>query len=285
MFARRSALSSRHARTAALLTRRHNHSATWPVVDRLNSALSDYPMHSFTAYIGSSLLTFGAATAALSALNFDMPALAVAGLVSKLSKKVRTPIDMAAAATLSHAMPWTNTLKLGPLLSPMQLDEARPGTASGGAREAVGGASNLENKIVGFARWAEGPVNKYGAPYMLAHWCSGLTVVCATTFCVHHGVDVMAALSHLPFLSADDGSAGVASARASCVAGGMVANTLSLPLRLYLLSLFARRGFEALQFERRQEALLRGYRSWLRRTLRTRPELRRLERRGRTRNS
>ena len=55
-----------------------------------------------------------------SAAGFDVPALAVGGLVGRLSKRPRAPLDLVLAATLSHAVPATNALKLGPLLAPVQ---------------------------------------------------------------------------------------------------------------------------------------------------------------------
>ena len=43
----------------------------WPLVDRLNSTVVDYPMTSFTIYTASSLGTFGVGFALLSAAGFD----------------------------------------------------------------------------------------------------------------------------------------------------------------------------------------------------------------------
>ena len=180
--------------------------AAWPLVDRLNSTVADYPSLSFTVYTGASLGTFGAAFVCLQAAGFDVPSLALGGLVGKLSKKPRVPFDLALAATLAHTAPATNMLKLGPLLTPMQT------TPAAGAE-----ATELERRIAAAVVWAEGPVNTYGAPYMLVHWLNGLLTVGTATACVHHGVDVVALLNRLPFVS--DAGASLLTSSASCVAG------------------------------------------------------------------
>ena len=129
------------------------------------------------------------------------------------------------------------------------------------------------------AQWAQGPVNTYGGPFILVNWLAGLTSVGVTTACVHAGVDVTAALASLPLIgSASEATLNAASGYASCVAGAMLVNTLMLPLRLYMLALFGRRGFESVT--RGYAGFWRGYRSWLRRKLREDPTLeRRLARR------
>lgn len=241
------------------------------MVTRLNATIRRYPVHSFATHLGSSLATFGAAFAALSAIGFDAPSLAVAGVVSRLTKKFRTPVDMSLAAALAHAVPATNALKLGPLLSPMHTRPAAPVPARPEDRL----ADELEGRVVAFTKWVEGPVNQYGAPYMFVHWCTGLATVSATTAAVHHGVDVVALVSSLPFVGGDE-AAQLVSSKASCVAGAMVLNTLSLPARLALLSRFGDSAFAAVDGWR--AAQLRQYRAWLRRRLREdRSAVRRLE--------
>ena len=116
-------------------------------------------MTSFTLYTASSLGTFGVGFALLNAIGFDVPALALGGLVGRLSKKPRAPLDLMLAATLSHAVPATNALKLGPLLAPMQA-----------APKPDAEITPLERRVYAMIHWAEGPINQYGAPYMLVHW-------------------------------------------------------------------------------------------------------------------
>jgi hypothetical protein len=192
----------------------------WPI-QRLNQTLEEYPLSASALHVTTSLGTFGLAYTALAAVHFDAPALAVAGIVSRLTKKFRTPVDLSLAAVLSHAVPWTNTLKLGPLLGVVKVTPgASDGTSSKLDTKQEGG---LEARVSRLASWAEGPINQYGGPYMMVHWASGLTLVGATTYCVQNGLDIMALLSHLPFVSsAADGTAAFVSEKASCVAGGMV---------------------------------------------------------------
>jgi len=205
---------------------------SWPFVDRLNATLKKYPTESFAAWTGGSLGTFGAAFLCLQSVGFDMPALAVGAIVSRLCKRPRIPLDITLAATLAHAIPFTNALKLGPLLVPVRTQVSNDK------------ASPLERRILAAVTWAEGPINKYGAPYMLVNWLSGMLTVSVATTCVHQGLDVVAVLSQLPFMSGS--SVGVVTGSASCVAGAACVNSLLLPARLYLMSRFGGQGFSAL---------------------------------------
>jgi len=258
-------------------------SAEWTPrwIVRLNSTLKDYPGPSFVAYLGTGLATFGAANLALTAMHFDLPALAVGGVVSKLSKKLRMPLDLSLAAALSHAVPAANALKLGPLLA-APLPPPEPTMAAdadvGAPTRLESLAADVDRRIVGLVRWAEGPVNQYGGPYVFVHWASGLSTCLGTTLAISYGVDVAAMLRHLPFLSSlSESTAGLVSGKASCLAGAMLINTLSLPLRIYLMSVLARPAFVALAAWRDSSALL--YRSHLRQQIRAFPETfpRRLE--------
>ena len=230
----------------------------WPLVDRLNSTVVDYPMTSFTIYTASSLGTFGVGFALLSAAGFDVPALAVGGLVGRLSKRPRAPLDLVLAATLSHAVPATNALKLGPLLAPVQA-----------APKPDAEITPLERRIYAAIQWAEGPINQYGAPYMLVHWASGLATVSIATACVHAGVDVVALLGRLPFMG-DAASLQLVTGSASCLAGAACLNSLSLPARLYLMSWYGRVG--CVELERWRATYIRRLRAEYRQFLRRNPD-------------
>ncbi len=238
---------------------------------RLNETLKDYPGHSFATYLGTGLATFGAANLTLAAMHFDFPALAVAGIVSKLTKKLRMPLDLSLAAALSHAVPSTNALKLGPLLvAPLPAPEPAEHYAAAPTKlESL--AEALERRLLTVLRWAEGPVNRFGAPYLMVHWASGLCTFVGTALAFSHGVDVAAVLRHVPLLSSLSASTTeMVSGPASCLAGAALINTLSLPLRLYLMSLLARPAFVNLSAWRQQSALL--YRSHVRQQMRAFPE-------------
>ena len=196
----------------------------------------------------------------------------------KLRKKPRIPLDLSLAAAVSHAVPMTNALKLGPLLSappvPVEATKASPAGATTLAESA-------EQRMLGFARWVEGPINQYGAPYMLVHWASGLATFVGTAALVHHGVDIVAVLRQLPFVpSVSDSTTEVLSGRASCLAGAMLINSLSLPVRIYLMSVLARPAFVSVSAW--HDASARLYRSHLRQQMRSSPDFpRRLEVRSR----
>ena len=231
-----------------------------PLVDRFNATLAEYPMTSFTVYTAASLGTFAAAFACLHVSGFDAPALAVGGLVGRLTKRPRMPLDLALAAALAHAIPATNALKLGPLLVPVQ------------SRVSGAEASALEGRIAKALTWVEGPVNKYGFPYMLVHWLSGLLTVSVATACVHHGVDVVALLGRLPF-SSEAAHVELVTSSASCVAGAACINSLTLPARLGLMARFGGGWFVTMHVHLAGHK--RGFRSWYRRHLRANPEERR----------
>ena len=250
--------------------------ALGPIVCKLNGTLEDYPLPSFATHLSSSFATFGASYVLLSAIGFDAPALACAGVVSRLTKRFRMPLDLSLAAALANAVPWANALKLGPLLvAPLQQASKPASTSGSAADDAVG---RVEKGALALATWAQGPVNRYGGPYVFVHWCTGLATVSVTTACVHHGVDVMQLLASVPYLSTSASTAQTLSTTASCVAGAMVINTVALPGRLYLLAIYGRPAFELL--ERKHAGFARAYRAWYRAQLREDPSMRSLERRG-----
>ena len=244
-------------------------------MERLNKTLEHYPLSSFSAHLATSFGTFGIACTALQIVSFDAPSLAVAGIVSRCTKRFRMPVDISLAAALANAAPWANALKLGPLLT-------APVAALEQQKDQLPRTTKLEQVMIRFTNWAQGPVDKFGGSYMLVHWCTGLTTVSLTYMLVKNGFDVMQVLSSLPFLPSNDTSAEAlqyASSKASCVAGGMLINTLTLPARLYLLALFGIPGFEALARQRSAyvKRAVQIYRPLLRQYLRENPSFRRLE--------
>ena len=234
--------------------------ANLPIVDRLNATLEAYPATSFTAHISSSLATFGLAYYALRRISFDAPALAVAGVVSRMTKRLRTPVDLSLAAAVAHSFPWASRLKLGPLLAaPLQNVAADP-------------TNRFESGLVSLTQWAQGPVNTYGGAYMVIHWLTGLTTVtCVDGGALWRGRVAGARLAAI--LANTQASLQTASGTASCVAGAMTINTVALPARLYLLSLYGLTAFSALST--RQAAFWRTYRAWIRVRYRENPQLER----------
>ncbi|KAG8466018.1 hypothetical protein KFE25_005588 [Diacronema lutheri] len=216
--------------------------ALHPLVHRLNTTLEDYPIPSFVGFIGLSYGVFGASFVVLNTAGFDMPALAVAGAVSRLTRWFKKPVDVALTLLLARAFPASTAIKLGPLIVPqLPREESRPDATAAGD----GGGGLLLARWADFAtRWLEGPVNRYGAPFMLARWITGLSLVTLTTTVVHAGVDITAVLA--PVFSDTQALAAV-SGTASALAGAMVTNTLSLPLRVLLFAQLARPLFVAMR--------------------------------------
>lgn len=232
------------------------------LVDELNPVLVDYPMPSFISFIGLSYTVFGVSFFALKALGFDFPALAVAGVVSRMTRWAKRPLDLGLAVALARAFPATTLIRLGPLIVPpttvaSDADPPAPASASASGGTPRGKStpdasgpsrSDADADIVAqwarFAtRWLEGPVNTYGAPFLLARWVTGLSLVGTTTALVHSGVDVTSYLG--AFFAAPEDVA-TASTTASAVAGAMVFNTLTLPVRVLAFGVFARPAFAAI---------------------------------------
>jgi hypothetical protein len=227
--------------------------ALHPLVHKLNSTLEEFPMPSFVGFIALSYGVFGASFLALNAVGFEMPALAIAGGVSRLLRWFKKPLDLTLAVALAKAFPASTSIRLGPLIiPPMPREQPREQPpAAAGPQKPGGAAANAEPaqeellvQWTQFAtRWLEGPVNQYGAPFMLARWVTGLSFVSLTTGLVHSGVDVTALLNCV-FSNAE--SAMAVSSKASALAGAMVLNTLSLPLRVLVFAQFGRQSFLAM---------------------------------------
>lgn len=214
--------------------------SSW-LVAHLNATLEDYPTTSFLTFIGASYGVFGLSYVGLSAAGFSHPDLAVAVAIARALRWFKRPVDFALAVLLARAWPAATAIRLGPLIIPpaAQVAQAKPGAAEEGGPAA---AADLTTRWVSFATsWLEGPVNKYGAPFLLSRWVTGLTVVSGLTAMVHTGVDVGALVGNLV---SNPSVADTMTAQASAVAGAMVINTAVLPLRVLLFALLARAAFE-----------------------------------------
>ena len=233
------ATGPRPAAAAAKTARLH------PLVERLNSTLEDFPRPSFVGFIGLSYAVFGSTFVVLNAVGFDFPALAVAGAVSRLMRWFKRPFDLVLAVGIAKAVPSSTSIRLGPLIIlPMPREEPAADAASS---KPAPPEQSLVSRWSQFAtRWLEGPINEYGAPFMLARWVTGLSLVSATTSLVHTGADVSGLLG-LVFSNPE--AVMVVSGKASAVAGAMVANTVSLPLRVLAFAHFGRPTFVALGIE------------------------------------
>jgi hypothetical protein len=153
----------------------------------------------------------------------------------------KRPFDLVLAVGIAKAVPSSTSIRLGPLIIPPMLREEKvPASASSPAPP----EQLLVTRWAQFAaRWLEGPINEYGAPFMLARWVTGLSLVSVTTSLVHAGADVSEVLG-LVFSNPE--AVMVVSAKASAVAGAMVVNTLSLPLRVLAFAHLGRPTFVAL---------------------------------------
>mmetsp|Transcript_2504 Transcript_2504/g.3738 ORF Transcript_2504/g.3738 Transcript_2504/m.3738 type:complete len:236 (+) Transcript_2504:226-933(+) len=206
-----------------------------------------------------------------SAIGLDFPALAVGGVVGQLVKKPRLPVDAAMAASLAHAVPGVNRLKLGPLLTPF-LDQRHPYPAQ---PHDDGGISA---RLVTLIRSAEGPIDAYGGPFMFCTWFNGLATVGTATACAHYGLDVIGFVETLlssfgPILGCDDAAASaqtMVTVSATSAAAAKCTNSLTLPLRLALLGSFGRPLFAAI--DRVREESLRQERATLKTMFRKRPD-------------
>lgn len=77
-------------------------------------------------------------------------------------------------------------------------------------------------------QWLDGPVNKYGAAFLLTRAINGLLTVSTLTFILTHGVDITPLVSWL-------GVSATVNKTATATAFGAVLVALSTPLRIMLL--------------------------------------------------
>lgn len=224
------------------------------LVDQLNRTVADYPTWSSVAHVAGSLGTFAAAFGVYFwCIGLDLPSLAVGGVVARLVKRPRLPLDAAMAASLAHAAPGLNRLRLGPLLTPF-LDKSQ-------TQQPPAGGGGVSDRLVALLRSAEGPIDAYGGPFMFCTWFNGLATVGVATLAAHQGVDVVsaigAALSWVPFSGdADSISSAQAliSTSTSSAAAAKCTNSLTLPLRLVLLAKYGRPAFAAAEQARAESA-------------------------------
>jgi hypothetical protein len=223
-------------------------------VDQLNRTVADYPTCSSLTHIVGSVGTFAAAFGVYFYLiELDLPSLAVGGVVGRLVKRPRLPLDAAMAASLAHAAPGLNRLRLGPLLTPF-LQQSQ-------AQQPPPGGRGVSDRLVALVRSAEGPIDAYGGPFMFCTWLNGLATVGAATLAAHQGVDVVSAiggaLSWLPFTEGSDSissAQALISVSASSAAAAKCTNSLTMPLRLVLLAKYGRPVFMAAERARSESA-------------------------------
>ena len=165
------------------------------------------------------------------------PELAVAFLVTRVTRRIRMPANLALAAGLVQVLPGLSTVKVTPLVTGMTpMDpEAKMQVANLWRRVPVPLQQPLE-KVGTFLRWLEGPVDKYGMALYLSGRVTALATTAAGAVAVSQGMDMTAWIASWGFDAGDGAMVGT-------VAGAAVLNTFLLPAHL-LVSVY---GTEALE--------------------------------------
>lgn len=93
-------------------------------VDELNARLRVAPLASFASFIGIQYAVFLPLFQACTLLEVHMPELAVAYFIAAPMKRLRLPLDVAAAAVLSRAFPPLSRIQVMALLLPPTRDQS-----------------------------------------------------------------------------------------------------------------------------------------------------------------
>ena len=206
-----------------------------------NDTLARQPQMVIAAYVGSTMASWiallGGITLAgsMAPVLLTSPALACGVLASRITRKVRQPVNLALAAGMVGAFPVLSEMKLTPLITGFAGDKEsteqfKAGRAWLEKHPALGSAQQrwVRTGIAGVERgwnWLQGPVDRYGLAFFVSSKMTSLATVAFVATAASRGVDVSAALTEWGFSSSLQGAAGTA-------AGAAVLNTLIFPAHL-----------------------------------------------------
>jgi len=218
---------------------------------RWNDTIARRPMPVVIFFSGTATLCWAAIFAALSCSTtagsvLAAPEFAVGWLVMRLTTRLRMPANVAAAALVSGAFPALSSLKISPLLA-VFVGDSEAQAAAQRARRRLEESPRLSPEMqqvvkrsiramVDLARWAEGPIDKYGLSYYLVARATSVSTLCGATAAAMHGLDVPAALSRW-------GLSGELQSDAGLFACAAAMNVPCMPLH-FLGAVHAVRGLE-----------------------------------------
>ena len=150
-------------------------------VGAVNASVASQPLATLGAYTVLDAGGIAGLFALFSLAAVEVPVeLALAYGVSRLLRRVRMPVDLAAAALLARAAPVLTEVRIMDALSRSAAGAPPPASALGRAMAGAGAV-----------------VNRYGLAYLVASRCVGLASVGSLFACLRAGVDVQGALAAL----------------------------------------------------------------------------------------
>ena len=198
------------------------------------------PTNVIAGYLSSQSLTWGTLYTGLaaSAVVFP-PELAVGWMAARLTRRMRMPINVAIAAGAVRVAPALSALTVTPLLTGLQPGDAKAldakwmstrayleGTQPVGAhRDTMRG---VMDRIEGFGRWVQGPVDQYGLALFLSGKVSWLATLLTVSVATRHGLDIQPTLVWLGM-----GADGLQSSM-GCLAAAAGMNIAFTPAHFYL---------------------------------------------------
>lgn len=198
---------------------------TPPWVLSMNEAISKQPVATVGSFAAIDALSIFAIYTLYSGAGLSVSAdLAVAFGVSRLLRKVRLPVDLAAGALLARFLPSLAQVKLLPFFAL----GVQKGSPTGGIQKAMAGMTEL--------------VNRYGLAYMVASRCLvGPLSVGIIYTCISTGMDVQGALQGLDglFLGSSVSASGVGNAAGIWAAAALTSAPL-LPINLTIATAIGR---------------------------------------------
>ena len=184
------------------------------LVKKMNTAFRDHPTESVVSLFGLEIVGLYSMYCVLLATGLDPDAnFAVAFAINRVVRRFRMPVDLAATAALSRAVPSLKKVHLSELLSKTGLLKsaeerekerraagmAPAGQAGGGV---AGAAMNVSDKITDSAKHI---VDNYGAAYFVAARLTGAASVLSIYGALCYGVDVSAVTDFLGFGGGEGG--------------------------------------------------------------------------------
>ncbi|TMW60831.1 hypothetical protein Poli38472_000873 [Pythium oligandrum] len=159
------------------------------VVNKLNESIRSHPGETIAVLFASDIGSIGAMYGLLSISGIEFsPEFALAFAASRPFRRVRLPLDIAAAAAVAKIFPAFSRVKLSELMNVMPGRQKAALEATGATSASV--MSKSVDKVFGV-------IDSYGAAYMMGSRLMGVGVVTALYVLIKQGVDVMPILATL----------------------------------------------------------------------------------------
>ncbi|KAF0682823.1 Aste57867_25122 [Aphanomyces stellatus] len=146
-------------------------------VDHFNAALKDHTAITFGVMVASDMTAVFSTYALLQLSGVVIsPEFALAFAASRPLRRLRMPLDIAAAAFLAKYFPALTTVKISTMMPALPTSDPKAG-ASSFLHKGLSGISSI--------------MDKYGAAYMMGSRLMGLTVVSSLYLALSQGLDIL----------------------------------------------------------------------------------------------